>query len=92
MTTTVTIKTTEGADVREVAVTLTDDALARARRSFNPSGNQDVDTLKCLAAAFYTLNNRFAVKTGDGTAAREAATANSHIQAGAMFAVSAATA
>lgn len=77
MTTLVTIKTTEGDTTRDVTITLTDDALARARRSFSPSGN--------------TLNDELAA-TRHPVAGREAATASTHIQAGAMFAVSAATA
>jgi len=91
MTTTVTITTVEGENKRDVQVVLTDEALARARRSFNPSGNQKVDTLKCLAAAFYTELQGM-VDSRHPVAGREAATAATHIQAGAMFAVSAATA
>lgn len=108
MTTIVTIKTTEGEKVSEQHITLSDAALKRARRSFNPSGNLRVDRLKSLAAAFYT--ELAAIKqdachavlvehsTNAGaserceTVGRLAATAATEIEAGAMFAVSAATA
>ena len=93
MTTTVTITTTENGETHTHQIVLTDPALSRARRAFNPSGSMQVDKLKCLAAAFYTELAHIATQAvGVGEAGREAATAATHIQAGAMFAVSAATA
>ncbi len=91
MTTIVTIRTTEGDKTSEHTIMLTDEALKRARRAFNPSGNAEVDKLKCLAAAFYTLLQPVQ-ETRHPIAGREAATAMTDIQAGAMFAVSAVTA
>lgn len=71
-------------------------AAERARISFNPSGNERVNRIKTLVAALYTECEGIIADAGGegsrGTAQREAATAMTHIQAGAMFAVSAATA
>jgi len=84
-------------------VEISESAANRARMSFNPSANPAVDRIKTLAAALYSeceLIQAQAKKRSeeagtigsDATAGREAATAMTHIQAGAMFAVSAATA
>lgn len=81
-----------------VSVVLTPTALKRARLDFNPSGNPQVTRLKMLAAALYSELERIGEAGRDAsnpaapTIGREAATAATHIQAGAMFAVSAATA
>lgn len=83
---------------------LSDAAIARARLTFHPSGLASVDRIKTLAAALYTeleyvVSNATAKRADStvdtewhATVLREAATAATHIQAGAMFAVSAATA
>ena len=76
------------------SIRLTDEAAARARMTFNPSGKPRVDRIKTLAAALYTEMNEvcaLARKQGNDIAGREAATAMTHIQSGAMFAVSAST-
>ena len=91
MTTTVIIRTSDGDKVSVQEVTLTDSALERARRNFNPSGNSEVDVIKCLAAAFYSVLQPVQ-ETRHPIAGREAATAMTDIQSGAMFAVSALTA
>lgn len=70
-------------------IQITDAAMRRARLSFNPSGDPRVNRLKALAAAFYSELEDLA---RDPIAGREAATAMTQIQGGAMFAVSAATA
>lgn len=78
------------------SVELSETAAKRARLTFNPSGNDRVTRIKTLAAALYTECEAVIKAAGGegsrGTAQREAATAMTHIQAGAMFAVSAATA
>jgi len=76
-------------------IDITPEAVKRARLDFNPSGRDDVARLKLLAAAFYSELERVAqngVDPSDTTRQHEAITAATHIQAGAMFAVSAATA
>jgi hypothetical protein len=75
-------------DISEVAA-------KRANMSFNPSKNAQIDRVKTLAAALYTEIEDLCVSFydgsggDDGTVQREASTAANHIQAGAMFAVSA---
>ncbi len=91
MTTTIIIQTNEGNESRQHHITLTDEALKRARRNFNPSGDERVDAVKCLAAAFYTILQPVQ-EARHPIAGREAATAMTDIQGGAMFAVSALTA
>lgn len=75
-------------------IVITDAALVRARLSFNPSGDPRVNRLKALAAAFYTeLHEIMDAAPGERTCAHyEAIEASGHIQTGAMWAVSAATA
>lgn len=74
-------------------VAISDSAAKRARMTFNPSNNDRVNRIKALAAALYSECEAVQVDAGgDPVANREAATAMTHIQAGAMFAVSAATA
>lgn len=77
-------------------IELTTEAKDRARMGFNPSAVARVDRIKTLAAALYTECQGIIEDAGGegsrGVAQREAATAMTHIQAGAMFAVSAATA
>lgn len=77
-------------------IDLSESAADRARLTFNPSGNERVNRIKTLAAALYTECEGVIADAGGegsrGTAQREAAAAMTHIQAGAMFAVSAATA
>lgn len=83
-------------------IALTEAAMKRARLTFNPSGLQRVAVIKALTAALYTELKALTDEAADPanprtpaeamTIGREAATAMTHIQAGAMFAVSAATA
>lgn len=76
------------------SIELTTEAVERARLSFNPSGNQRVERIKTLTAALYTELQevvKLAREQKDDTTGREAATAMTHLQAGAMFAVSAVT-
>lgn len=77
-------------------VNISDSAAKRARMTFNPSGNDRVNRLKALAAALYSECEAIIADDAGlpkaSNAPREAATAMTHIQAGAMFAVSAATA
>lgn len=72
------------------AVELSETALQRARLNFNPSGLEDVIKVKALVAALYAILEPLTAERG--TQAREAATAMTQLQAGAMFAVSAITA
>lgn len=51
MTTIVTISTTEGDSKNVSTITVTDKALAHVLRSFNPSGDQNVDDVKVLCGA-----------------------------------------
>lgn len=78
------------------SVEISETAAKRARLSFNPSGNPRVDRIKTLTAALYSELEQVIEDAGGegsrGTAQREAATAATYLQAGAMFAVSAATA
>lgn len=73
-------------------VEISETAAKRARMTFNPSGNERVNRLKTLAAAFYSECEAVRANTTSAVAWDEAAVAMNHIQAGAMFAVSAATA
>lgn len=77
-------------------VDISDSAAKRARMTFNPSNADRVNRIKALVAALYSECEAVIADAGGegsrGTAQREAATAMTHIQAGAMFAVSAATA
>lgn len=101
MTTQVTIQHTrpDGTTDQQV-VGVTQEAIKRARLSFNPSGDARVTRIKALVAALYSELQQLNLESVNVTADvgvttvinREAATAATHIQAGAMFAVSAATA
>lgn len=81
----------------DVVIGVTEEAIMRARVSFNPSSLPNVDNIKALTAGLYSVLER--VGEGqrgnfepDATVGREAATAATQIQLGAMMAVSAATA
>ena len=70
-------------------IDISDTAAVRAKMDFNPSSNEQVTRIKTLVAALYTELEAIAPAGERSEKAREAATAASHIQAGAMFAVSA---
>lgn len=76
---------------QQYAVELSEKALERARLAFNPSGLEDVIRVKALVAALYSILEPL-VAERHPVAGREAATAMTEIQGGAMFAVSAMTA
>ena len=63
-----------------------EDALKQVRADFNPSGSLDVDSIKRLAAALISVVNEKLPPS------REASQAKTEIEAGAMWAVKAATA
>jgi hypothetical protein len=71
------------------SITISDTAAARAKMDFNPSSNDQVTRIKTLVAALYTELEAIAPAGERSEKAREAATAATHIQSGAMFAVSA---
>lgn len=91
MATTVTINHQDDTTNATFVVGVSADAIARARLKFNPSQLDSVTRIKALAAALYSELETLAAERHP-VAGREAATAMTHIQAGAMFAVSAATA
>lgn len=76
------------------SVEITTEGAERARLTFNPSGNKRVDRIKTIVAALYSEIGeiaKLAREQKNDVAGREAATAMTQIQSGAMFAVSAAT-
>lgn len=70
-------------------IDISETAAARAKLDFNPSANDQVSRIKTLVAALYTELETLTAPGERSEKAREAATAATNIQAGAMFAVSA---
>ncbi|MCI5097522.1 MAG: hypothetical protein MRY77_14500 [Rhodobacteraceae bacterium] len=77
---------------REVPVSTA--AADMVRMKFNPSGSEDVDTLKSLAAAFVSVCADLSMEAAEAdhaSACREFAVAQTQMQTACMFAVAAAT-
>lgn len=75
-------------------VSVSHSAAETVRMKFNPSGLEEVDALKSLAAAFLSeceAQTLKAAEAGDTNACREFAVAKTHMQTACMFAVAAAT-
>ena len=82
----VTIKFTSG-DTHEIKPG--PESMALVRASFNPSGKEEVDAIKLLAAALIAEINAY---KANPTTARHASLAITAVEEGAMWAVKAATA
>lgn len=78
------------ANVVNCDISITSEAAEAVRMSFNPSTRPDVDQLKALAAAFISKCDQVLASTRPD-AARELATAKTHMQTASMWAVLGAT-